>query len=257
MAGRSSRIIQCLLAILFLNPFAAYGVDGSLQSSRATSSLWTSDETTLTFGVLAGAAAFSLLDESIRHQVQKNHSESAHDVADGVALAGHAAVTLGLSGVLWGVGTWAGDEHLASTGVQALEAIALGQVGCAMMKVTFGRKRPDPSEDAAFFKPFSLDDDFQSLPSSHTASAFALASVLAKRSDTPYAPLGYYGLATLVGLARIYQDEHWTSDVIVGALVGELAGRLVVHWNEEKRQSVLITPYAGDSVGFLVQIAWP
>jgi len=40
-----------------------------------------------------------------------------------------------------------------------------------------------------------------------------------------------YGGATLVGLARMYHDEHWASDVALGAAIGIFTGRRVVRWH--------------------------
>jgi len=33
-----------------------------------------------------------------------------------------------------------------------------------------------------------------------------------------------YGGAAMVGLARMYDDKHWASDVVLGAGIGTLAG---------------------------------
>ena len=39
-----------------------------------------------------------------------------------------------------------------------------------------------------------------------------------------------YSGATLVGLARMYHDMHWASDVVMGAAIGVFTGRRVVQW---------------------------
>jgi undecaprenyl-diphosphatase len=55
-------------------------------------------------------------------------------------------------------------------------------------------------------------------PSSHAANAFALAFVLARRWRR-LAP-AFFALAATVAFSRIYLDRHWTSDVVVGAVLG-------------------------------------
>jgi undecaprenyl-diphosphatase len=61
--------------------------------------------------------------------------------------------------------------------------------------------------------------------SGHTAVATALATALAPSVPRPWRVVAF-GLATLVGLARIYAGAHLPLDVIGGAGLGVLAGTL-------------------------------
>jgi membrane-associated phospholipid phosphatase len=60
-----------------------------------------------------------------------------------------------------------------------------------------------------------------SLPSGHTATAFALACSLAG-SVRPWIFRGALALAVLVGISRIYIGAHFPVDVVLGALIGWL-----------------------------------
>jgi membrane-associated phospholipid phosphatase len=40
-----------------------------------------------------------------------------------------------------------------------------------------------------------------------------------------------YGGATLVGLSRMYHNNHWASDVVLGAAVGTFSGLKVVRYS--------------------------
>ena len=44
------------------------------------------------------------------------------------------------------------------------------------------------------------------------------------------APL-LYGGAALVGASRVYENEHWASDVLAGAAIGTFSGWKVVRYN--------------------------
>jgi membrane-associated phospholipid phosphatase len=71
---------------------------------------------------------------------------------------------------------------------------------------------------------------FVSFPSGHTTVIFAAATVFAMEYRSQrIVPIIAYSAATLVGLSRITENQHWASDVIVGAALGFLCGRQVVN----------------------------
>lgn len=71
---------------------------------------------------------------------------------------------------------------------------------------------------------------YTSFPSGHTTVAFAAATVFAMEyKNIKYVPILAYSAATLIGLSRLVQNAHWTSDVLVGAVLGYLSGRQVVN----------------------------
>jgi glycosyltransferase 2 family protein len=61
--------------------------------------------------------------------------------------------------------------------------------------------------------------------SGHTAVAFALAAVLAPSLPRAWRP-GVFGLASIVGLARMYSGAHLPLDCVGGAGLGLLTGTL-------------------------------
>ncbi len=71
----------------------------------------------------------------------------------------------------------------------------------------------------------------QSFPSGDVAGAFAAA--VAFTAYRAWARGWLFGLAALVAIERVYFGLHWPSDVLAGALVGAVAGRLgveLVRW---------------------------
>jgi membrane-associated phospholipid phosphatase len=74
------------------------------------------------------------------------------------------------------------------------------------------------------FQPFSGN---QSMPSGHTASAFGFAASLAEDVHPRWAKIGLYTLATGTAWSRVYDNKHWTSDVVFGALVGITSAKIV------------------------------
>lgn len=66
-----------------------------------------------------------------------------------------------------------------------------------------------------------------SLPSGHSALAFAGATSLALSHDHPAVVAVAYAWASSVAVARVYEGVHYPSDVIAGAAAGFLAGAAV------------------------------
>ena len=86
-------------------------------------------------------------------------------------------------------------------------------------------------QDVTIFKSVSSFDAF---PSGHTAAAFSIATVFATRyNNTVAVPIISYSVATLVGISRLTEHQHWASDVFVGGLIGYACGKQVVtHFNK-------------------------
>ncbi|MEJ1241847.1 phosphatase PAP2 family protein [Chryseolinea sp. T2] len=61
-----------------------------------------------------------------------------------------------------------------------------------------------------------------SMPSGHTAQAFAAATFMAKEYGhrSIWYSIGAYTAATSVGVMRVLNNRHWASDILVGAGVG-------------------------------------
>jgi membrane-associated phospholipid phosphatase len=90
-----------------------------------------------------------------------------------------------------------------------------------------GRERPDGS-------------NYHSFPSGHTATAFVAAEFLHQeyKDKSAWISAGGYGMATLIGISRIYNNKHWVSDVIAGAGIGILSTK-IVYWTYPFLQNLL------------------
>lgn len=89
------------------------------------------------------------------------------------------------------------------------------------VKIAIGRPRPEAMD--AFFKSYTLDPLFTSLPSGHTAeitgSCIALALWVRRKSTSLLLGL----VIALMGFTRIYLNKHYPSDVFFGWMLGLLA----------------------------------
>jgi len=146
-------------------------------------------------------------------------------------------VPVSLGAVLYALGRGTSSSTMAQTGREVIRAVLVSGGLTAVAKGIVGRKRPFASPgDADQFEPglgFS-NPAFASFPSGHTSAAFATATVLARELNVHHPqggrvlnPLLFAG-ATLVGFARIYERQHWPSDVVAGAALGTVSGFEVV-----------------------------
>lgn len=142
------------------------------------------------------------------------------------------------------------NEKGVQTSLLATQAFITSGVWVQLIKHITCRERPfsayinSRQEGGHWYKPFKQYDQdyipkkqgssFDAFPSGHTATAFSIATVFAMQyKDKPTVPIISYSAATLVGISRLTEHEHWASDVFAGALLGYLCGRQVVsHYNK-------------------------
>jgi membrane-associated phospholipid phosphatase len=185
---------------------------------------------------------------------------------------GAVALTVGS----YAVGRVGGHEGLADAGLHATEAVLVSGATTNLLKLAIGRARPHVvgGRDAFAFRPGRGLSGFASFPSGHTTAAFAAASAVSaelRRSSfadrhprfLQAAPVALFGMATLVGVSRMYHDAHWASDVLAGAGIGTVAGHVLVRRQHSRStRSRLDRLLLGMSVegadgGVLVRFAYP
>lgn len=95
-----------------------------------------------------------------------------------------------------------------------------------------GRQRPETSPDDAHNwvvpnKPAEQADPWQyrSFPAGHFANAMGCAAFLNNRFDMGWGGPALYALAAGVGIGRILDHAHWTSDTMLGGALGYAVGR--------------------------------
>jgi membrane-associated phospholipid phosphatase len=142
------------------------------------------------------------------------------------------------------------DEKGVQTSLLATQAVITSGIWTQVIKLLSGRERPKASyifsqiDGGKWHGPFSefLDVNpidrsrfsYDAFPSGHSATAFSIATVFATEyNECKAVPVLFYSAATLVGISRLTEHEHWASDVFVGALLGYLSGKQVVqHYNK-------------------------
>jgi membrane-associated phospholipid phosphatase len=181
-------------------------------------------------GVSLLAVGGSSLLDSRGLQFAKDHANASW--LKGINSVGNALPWLGLAGA--GVlALDSSDPRRARTGLSAAEAGVTAAVAATGLKYVFGRARPNSGLSKNDFEFFSGDSTRGSMPSRHTAVAWAVATPFAEEYKAPW----LYGVAAITNLARIGKQEHWVSDTVAGSLLGYGIGRLF--WESSRANSTL------------------
>ena len=134
--------------------------------------------------------------------------------------AGGFFVQAGGAVATYAIGRATDSPKVASIGASLLRAQIVSQATTQAIKVAVRRTRPDGTT--------------LSLPSGHTAAAFATASVLQSELGWKVGAAAY-GAAAWVAASRVQAKRHYLSDVIAGATIGVMAGRSVTIGNGKMR----------------------
>jgi undecaprenyl-diphosphatase len=138
----------------------------------------------------------------------------------------YAASTLGDFSVIWSLlGSIRGlrSDEDADEAIRLLVCLGLeSALVNGLVKSLMPRRRPVWEGD----HPFHLrTPKTASFPSGHASAGFMAATLLSDRRG-PLSKVGWYGLATVVASSRIHTRAHHASDVLAGAALGLVLGRI-------------------------------
>ncbi|WP_148661223.1 phosphatase PAP2 family protein [Flavisolibacter tropicus] len=186
----------------------------------------------LAIGVAYAATVYTVYktaDPEIQDESQEGKTAFKSDISHSVSPLGLATTNMIGSVLVTGYGMLSKNPRLQKAGVLLMGSLAVNGFVTATLKKQFQRYRPSTGKS---FNTFDGDDGpgiNQSFPSAHTSNAFTTATIFAsiykdKKWVAPFA----YGMATMVGLSRIYDNAHWASDVMTGAAIGFLSAKSVL-----------------------------
>jgi membrane-associated phospholipid phosphatase len=193
-----------------------------------------------TRAVLLGAAgvgaAISLFDSRLLTDAQRiGGREMQTPSSIGTFVGGPVPLTLGAT--LYALGRGTGNAFSEGLGREVIRAVLVSGAITAVTKGAVGRARPFASPaDPDMFRPGHgfTNASLASFPSGHTSAAFATATVLARELGVAHPGARWivnpllFGGATFVGFSRVYDRQHWPSDVVAGAALGTITGFEVV-----------------------------
>jgi membrane-associated phospholipid phosphatase len=238
MIARGSFAIAALALRATLLPLPAAAqtnfVPSAVTPAGHSSPLISRNTATMAGLLFAGAL---LGDRGFREEAQEHRGTTSNSVARAANSLGEWRFVIPALSAGYLAGEVAGSRDLKRVILHAGAAAALATGVTSTLKYTIGRTRPPFAGDPDRFRPFSGANSF---PSGHTAVAFAIATSIADETDDGWSDVALYTAATLTAMARVNDDRHWTSDVLIGGLIGHLSGR----WVSRRMGPVRVAPGA-------------
>jgi membrane-associated phospholipid phosphatase len=236
------RVLFAVSAVLSAGVVPAADAQDSHNDSIPTTRAWVtkSDAVAGALAVLA-TMAIAPLDARAARVLQEKRLQGSddlqHTARDLSFLGGPGPFVIGAS--LYAAGRLTRMPRLAGGALHMTEAVLLAASITGLGKGFSGRALPSVNdsnpENFQFGRGFhDGNGPFVSFPSGHAAASFAMAAVLTSEVDYWHpgtariiGPIAYGG-AALVGLARMYQNVHWASDLPLAAAIGTWSGLTVV-----------------------------
>jgi membrane-associated phospholipid phosphatase len=198
----------------------------------------------LTLGLITTGSALAMsVDQPIRDAVLKDHGRYFHSVPIETGRIWGEWYTPPIIAGAFGLHGWlAHNESSKKVGFEMVQAVVYAEVVTQTLKIAFGRARPYENQGAFSFRPFTRSSiGFRSLPGGHNTNGWAMSTVLSRNAHSPVLKVLAFTPAILTFVSRIYQDQHWTSDDILGASIGFVVGTWVVDHHERKESAVNVS----------------
>lgn len=219
---------------------------------------WKKKEWLIAGSVTAVGITLYIFDDKIRQIFQKNQSNNL-DFASKYIFEpwGSGLYPAALFGGFYIYGLAANNNKARQVALGGTQAFVMAAVSSQLLKHIFHRHRPsqnNPPNPYLWEGPFR-GWDYTAFPSGHTTAAFAIASMMSKiYKDKLWVGILSYGLATGVGLSRIYDNVHWPSDVLIGAALGYAIGQTVYNiMSNDSKISMGVSDTGGIAISYKIE----
>ena len=190
--------------------------------------------------IIGATSGIYFADTDIKNFSQRNQSQAGDKFAAAGNALGNPFYSLPSLGLFYLYGHLNEDPKARRASLLTVESIAISGALTLAIKQATQRSRPFTGENSITWDGPGLKNSDPSFPSLHTTAAFSIASVFAEEyGNNQYVPPIAYGLATLTGLSRIYDNKHWASDAFFGAAIGYFVGKAVVSYHSVQSDSAV------------------
>ena len=230
------------------------GIFSDIVYTASSPLIWDRSDWITAGWIAGGTGMFIALDEEINSAFKNNRSIYTEKLMDVFEPFGNGAFTVPALATVYFLSHFHENEKAKRTALIATESFLITGLYTSILKYSFGRHRPRTGNSSTSFDGFSTNKNYNSFPSGHTSTAFAIATVVANQYEKiPYIKPISYGIAAMTGLSRINFEAHWASDVFFGAALGYFTAKTLLRLhNNKKGQHFTIYPRADSRGGGIV-----
>jgi hypothetical protein len=168
---------------------------------------------------VAGITTSLMVSDRVTQPELSRHNLKMANSFSNYAVGGYAAAISALYFEGWKTNSPKQKETAVLAGEAAVNSVLVGEA----LKYVFQRERPNQGDGTGhFFR--SGGGSFYSV---HSTVAWSIASVIAQEYPGWLTKSLAYGGAASIGLARVAADQHFPSDVFVGAVAGYMIGKQI------------------------------
>jgi membrane-associated phospholipid phosphatase len=182
--------------------------------------------------VPVGIAASAAFDPEMREWALHTHTRSLDHFAKTVNPLGAAQRLVPAMALTYITALLTGRESLANGTLNTAAAYVASDLVESALKPVVGRERPHVEGDSHRFRPFSAKGDWHSFPSAHVAHITSIAQAVSMQTKSGPVTALCSGLVALVAWDRVYEDQHWTSDVTATIALSSVVSGATVRWLE-------------------------
>jgi membrane-associated phospholipid phosphatase len=216
---RSKAVVVGITQLLLISNTSAAQKDSVSHNSRA----WI-----IPVGIVAAAA----LDPEMREWALAEHTRSLDHLAKSVNGLGTARHLVPAMAITYASALLTRHESLANGTLNTAAAYIASDLVESVLKPVIGRERPGVEGNSHRFHPFTTSGDWHSFPSAHVAHITAIAQAISMQTRSRPIAVLCGSLVTLVAWDRVYEDQHWTSDVTATAALTSAISEATVKWIE-------------------------
>jgi membrane-associated phospholipid phosphatase len=180
--------------------------------------------------VPAGIAVSAALDPELREWALHTHTRSLDRFAKSANRLGTAQRLVPAMALTYVSALLTGHESLASGTLNTAAAYVASDLVESALKPLIGRERPHVEGNSHRFRPFTGSGDWHSFPSAHVAHITSIAQAISMQTRSGPITALCGTLVALVAWDRVYEDQHWTSDVTATIVLSSAVSGATVRW---------------------------
>jgi PAP2 superfamily len=224
---RSNVVVVAISQLLLISNTAAAQKDSVPVPARESSPAraWI-----IPVGIVTSAA----LDPEMREWALHTHSRSLDRLAKSVNPIGTTRILVPGMALTYVGALLTRDESLANGTLNTAAAYIASDIVESVLKPLVGRERPHVEGNSHRFRSFTGNGDWHSFPSAHVAHITSIAQAISMQTQSGSVTALCTSLVALMAWDRVYEDQHWTSDVTATIALSSIISSATVRWMESR-----------------------